>query len=43
MITVDGLTFAYPKEPAPAIRDLTFSVAEGEGERVGVRGLVWAG
>ena len=30
MIDVAGLTFTYPGGTAPAVRDLTFSVAEGE-------------
>jgi fluoroquinolone transport system ATP-binding protein len=30
VITVDGLTFSYPKTAEPAVRDLSFTVEEGE-------------
>jgi fluoroquinolone transport system ATP-binding protein len=30
MITVEGLTFAYPKAAAPTLRGLSFSLAKGE-------------
>jgi fluoroquinolone transport system ATP-binding protein len=30
IVTVDGLTFTYPRSPQPAVRGMSFSVDEGE-------------